>query len=105
MTTEEDVGHLPPLVVGGAGVDRWREEASWKVSESALAPRRRVTPGSRAHHGIYHDSSWQLTAREDVVPDGDLTRDEVLTDALVDPLVVAAEMMRFSCRLIWFAMP
>ena len=26
MTTEEHVGYLPPLLVGGAGVDRWREE-------------------------------------------------------------------------------
>ena len=44
VPTEEDVGHLPPLVVGGAGVDRWRKEI---VLEGIRERTLRVTDDAR----------------------------------------------------------
>ena len=34
-----------------------------------------------------NDRRCQLATRQDIVPDGDLTRDEMLTDTMIDTLV------------------
>ena len=56
--------------------------------ERLLAAERARQP---PHDGIDEHDRGQLAAGEDVVADADLVVDEVLADALVDALVVAAE--------------
>ena len=90
MTREEDVRHSPPLVFGRAGVDGRGQEAVLKrVGEGALL----VADHARdeAHGGVGDDGRGQFAARQHIVADGDLERDEVFADAVIDALVVSAE--------------
>ena len=90
IAREEHVGHFPAVELGGSGVNRWCQQ----VVLEAVRERRGFVPdgsGDDPDHRIGDDAGGQLAAREHVVADRDLARDQVFADAVVDALVVAAE--------------
>ena len=86
----QDRRHVHPAKRGRARVARRVEEA---VLERVRQRRRGVADdaGDDARERVDEDERGQLAAREDVVADRDLARDERLPHALVDALVVAGD--------------
>ena len=87
---EQDVGHLPAVEFGRAGVDGRGQQAVLEgVGEGGgfIAQRARKQPD----HGVHDDGGRNLAAAEHVVAHRDFARHQVLADAVVDSLVVAAE--------------
>ena len=90
MSAEQYGRNFPAVVDGGAGIYRSTEQAVLEgVGKCGLL----VADSSRdeADDGVGDDGGGELAAGEDIVADGNLASDEVVADALVDALVVAAE--------------
>ena len=90
VTAQEHLRHTPPLVLCGTCIDGGSEEVILEgIGECTLGIPDH--PREQAHDSIRHDRSGELPSGQDVVTYGDLTSDEVLSDTMVDPLVVTAE--------------
>ena len=90
VAREKHVGNPPSAELGRPRVDGRGQQV---VLEAVRQGRGLVAqrPGDEPHHRVGNDAGGQLAPRQHVVADGNLARDEVLADAVVDALVVAAE--------------
>ena len=86
----EDVGHGEAAIDGGSRV-AWRAQATGPVGVGACAVHVRHRAFEESDGCVDDDERGGLTAAQDVVADGDFFGGEVVGDALVDVLVVAAE--------------
>ena len=87
---EQDVGDLPAVELGGTGIDGRGDQA---VLEAVGQGRCLVGEDARneADDAVRQEGGGNLAAAHDKVAHGDFPGDEVLADALVDSLVVAAQ--------------
>ena len=87
---EEDVGDFPAVELGGTGIDGRGDQA---VLETVGKGRCFVGQDTRneADDAVREEGGGNLAAAYDEIAHGDLPGDEVLADALVDSLVMAAQ--------------
>ena len=97
VSAEQNVGHLPALVVGGSGVDRRLEQIVLKgIVERTLF----IADGTRneSHNGIGNHRSREFAPGEHIVADGNFLRDQMFADAIIHPLVVPAQDNQILCQ-------
>ena len=90
VAREQHIGDLPAIKLRRACVDRWGKEV---ILEAVGECRGFVANSSwdDAHHRVGDDARSELATRKHLVADRYLASDEVLTYAVVDTLIVAAE--------------
>jgi len=98
VAAEENVGDAPAAIFDRAGVLRTFDEAAGKaVVGRALGIAENA--GEEADDGVGDDGGGESAIREDVIADGNFVIHEMVDDALVEALVVAAEEDEVSAGL------
>ena len=90
VAAEQDIRDFPTVELRRTGVNRCGEQSVLETVAQCRSFIREGT-GDESDDGIRKDGGWQFATAEDVVADGNFPCDEVLADAMVYALVVAAE--------------
>src|SRR5262245_23728491 len=90
VSAKEQFRHAKIPIDSGACIDRAIEQST---AERLIFGRIRATKSVRNQpgYGIYHYYGGELSTRQNIISNRDFVRYKILGDALIDPLIAAAD--------------